>query len=254
MPATATPITTAAPRMGTGIFKPGRSLSRPGRGLSRPGRSLSRPGRSLSRPRLGLARPGLGLAGPGRGLSRLGLGLTGAVAVAALALTGCGASQPAGAFAWLHPQPPPQGWTVARIHTGAELAYPPSWRPQHGDPGTATAALLTADGRFLGYLNLTPQQGGETMSNWASFRIGHNADDGDRSVQRLSAATGLRFRTGRGSCVKDSYVTEIGAHFIEIACLVSGSRAESVVVGAAPPDRWSQASAVIERAIEGVRT
>jgi hypothetical protein len=114
--------------------------------------------------------------------------------------------------------------------------------------------LLTAGGRYLGYLNLTPQQGAENLSNWASFRVGHNADEGDRAVRRLSAATGLRFRSGHGSCVKDSYVTEIGSHFIEIACLVASPRAESVVVGAAPPDRWSQASAVIERAIEGMRT
>jgi hypothetical protein len=239
MPATATRTTTAAPPMGTGI-------SRRERGLFRRGLSLARRG-------LGLPRLGLGLARRGLGLPRLGLGLAGVTAFAAVAVAGCGASQP-GAFAWLHPQPPPSGWTVARVPSGAELAYPRSWRPQHGDRGTATAALLTATGGFLGYLNLTPQQGAETLSNWASFRLAHNADEGDRSVRRLSAATGLHFRTGNGSCVKDSYVTEVGAHFIEIACLVAGPHAESVIVGAAPPDRWSQASAVIERAIEGVRT
>lgn len=191
----------------------------------------------------------------GTGTCRRGLGLVSAVglAFAVLTVAGCGAKQSA-AFAWLHPQSPPAGWTVARIPTGGELAYPRSWRPQHGDPGTATAALLASGGRLLGYLNLTPQQGAETLSNWASFRIEHDADEGDRSVRRLSAATGLKFLTGRGSCVKDSYMTASGSDFVEIACLVAGPRAESVVVGAAPPDRWSQVSRVIERAIEGVKT
>jgi hypothetical protein len=193
------------------------------------------------------------------GTSRRAPGLAKAVGVAFAAglafvvlwLAGCGASQ-AGAFAWLHAQPPPSGWTVTRIPSGAELAYPRSWQPQHGDPGTATVALLAAGGRYLGYLNLTPQQGPETLSNWASFRVEHNADEGDRSVRRLSAATGLHFRTGHGTCVKDSYTTETDSHFVEIACLVAGSRAHSVIVGAAPPSRWNQASAVIQRAIEGV--
>jgi hypothetical protein len=197
----------------------------------------------------------------GTGTSRRGLGFAGAfgfaftvgLASTVLGLAGCGTSQ-SGAFGWLHPQPPPTEWKVAQIPSGLEFAYPRSWQLQHGDPGTATAALIANDGRFLGYLNLTPRQGAETLANWASFRIAHNADEGDRSVRRLAAATGLRFRTGQGSCVKDSYYTTIGARFVEIACLVSGSSGESVVVGAAPPRRWSQASAVIERSIEGVRT
>lgn len=186
---------------------------------------------------------------------RRGLGFATAVGLAlvVIGLAACGASQ-SRAFAWLHAQPPPAGWTVTRTPSGAELAYPPSWHLQHGDPGTATAALLASDGRFLGYLNLTPRQGAETLSNWASFRVAHNADEGDRTVRRLAAATGLNFRTGHGSCVKDSYSTAVGSRYIEIACLVAGPHAESVVVGAAPPDGWKQASAVIERAIEGVRT
>jgi hypothetical protein len=218
MPATPTPTITAVPRMETGISRLGFDPAR--------------------------------MAG---GLARRAVGLATAAALAAVTLTGCGTSRP-GPFAWLHPQPPPNGWSVARIPSGAELAYPRSWRPQHGDPGTATAALVTAAGGYLGYLNLTPRQGPETLSNWASFRVEHNADEGDRSVRRLSAATGLHFRSGRGSCVKDSYATEIGARFIEVACLVAGPRGESVVVGAAPPGRWSQTSTVIERAIEGVGT
>jgi len=134
------------------------------------------------------------------------------------------------------------------------MAYPPNWSRQEGDPGTATAALLSAGERYLGYLNLTPRQGAETLSNWATFRTEHNADEGDHAVKRLAAASGLRFLAGQGSCVKDSYMTRINARFIEIACLVIGPRGETVIVGAAPPNSWSSSGALIERAIEGVRT
>jgi hypothetical protein len=134
------------------------------------------------------------------------------------------------------------------------MAYPPNWRRQSGDAGTATAALLSAGGRYLGYLNLTPRQGGETLSNWDTFRIGHNAGEGDRAVRRLAAATGLRFLTGHGSCVQDSYTTTIDARYIEIACLVAGAHGQTVVVGAASADSWRSSGSVIERAIEGVRT
>lgn len=175
------------------------------------------------------------------------------LASAAILLAACGASGHL-PFSWLHPQSPPTDWTVARITSGAEFAYPASWSRQRGDPGTATAALLTPGGGFLGYLNLTPRQGAETLADWASFRIEHNGDEGDRAVTRLASATGLRFLTGDGSCVKDSYTTQTGSRFIEIACLVAGTRAESVIVGAAPPDRWSRMLRILERAIEGVRT
>lgn len=188
----------------------------------------------------------------GTGISRSGASAT-ALALVSAGLAACGAGQ-AGAFSWLHPKPPPADWKAARVPSGAVLAYPGSWRPQRGDPGTATVAMLASDGRFLGYLNVTPRQGGETLSNWASFRIDHNHDEGDRAVRRLASATSLHFLTGRGSCVKDSYTTETGAHFIEIACLVAGARAKSVVVGAAPPDAWPQNEGVIERAIEGFET
>jgi len=175
------------------------------------------------------------------------------VVALALGLTACGGAS-GGPFAWLHPQPPPSGWQIVRVPTGAQLAYPAQWRSVHGDPGTATAALTDAHGRFVGYLNVTPRQGEESLANWASFRTAHNADEGDHAVKRLAAASGLRFRTGHGSCVKDSYVTAHNASYIEIACIVAGHSATSVVVGAAPPDEWSRSSGVIERAIEGFRT
>ncbi|HZU59903.1 MAG TPA: hypothetical protein VE983_03005, partial [Solirubrobacteraceae bacterium] len=101
-------------------------------------------------------------------------------------------------------------------------------------------------------LNLTPRQGGETPSNWRAFRLEHNREEGDRDVRSLGAATSLRFRTARGTCVKDSYLSGSGNAYIEIACLITGARTGVVAVGAAPPSAWSRQSGVIERAIEGV--
>ena len=176
--------------------------------------------------------------------------VSGKLPVLALALigAGCGTSSQ-GRFAWVQPQPVPRHWAVVRIVSGSELAYPPGWRIVPGDRGTATAALLGEGGRYLGYLNVTPRQGDENVATWPSFRIAHNADEGDTAVKRIAAATGLRFRAGHGSCVQDSYTTRTGARYIEDACLIAGPRAESVVVGAAPPDSWSRTSAALERAI-----
>jgi len=164
------------------------------------------------------------------------------------------ASAPAGPFAWLHPQAPPSGWRIVRIPTGAELPYPPRWRLVAGDRGTATATLLGTHGEYLGYLNLTPRQGNETLAGWPSFRPAHNADEGDRHVRRLASGTGLRFRTGQGSCVQDGYTTITGARFVEIACLVQGPTGSSVIVAAAPPNRWPSTSPLLERAIDGFTT
>lgn len=136
---------------------------------------------------------------------------------------------------------------------GSELAYPPQWRRIKTDPGTATVALRSPSGKYLGYLNITPRQGAETLADWRTFRIAHNHEEGDRTVTRLAFASGLRFLTGRGSCVKDSYISGTGAHYIEIACLVAGSRTQTVIVGAAPPSSWPQASGIIERSISGFR-
>jgi hypothetical protein len=134
------------------------------------------------------------------------------------------------------------------------MPYPPGWQQVAGDAGTATAVLRDARHHFLGYLNLTPRQGDEALATWNSFRVAHNAREGDLHVKSLAAAQGLRFRTGNGSCVSDAYVTSTGARFIEVACLVAGPRTTSVVVGAAPPESWARMSPSIERAISGFTT
>jgi hypothetical protein len=221
---------------------------------------IFRPAAALAALTLGLAACGSTSGGPSTGgASAAGSSTTPGTSAAlngssAPAAASAGAGASARPFAWLKAQAVPAGWHVATIPSGASMAYPPAWRTGKGDPGTATAALRDTAGRFLGYLNLTTRQGPESLANWKSFRPAHNTDEGDRSVRLLSSATGLHFLTGEGSCVKDSYMTSSKVAYIEIACLVAGSRGQSVIVGAAPPSAWSQTAHAIERAIEGVRT
>jgi hypothetical protein len=134
------------------------------------------------------------------------------------------------------------------------MRFPSGWRRVAGDAGTATAVLRNPEHEFVGYLNLTPRQSDESLGNWASFRLEHNAEEGDRGVARLASASGLRFRSGLGSCVRDAYATITGAHFIELACLVRGPAASSVIVGASPPAKWTQMAPVLERSISALTT
>ena len=163
-------------------------------------------------------------------------------------------TQTPAAFRWLQPQRTPPGWKVARLPSGrAMFAYPRPWRPIRTDPGTASVALLGQGRRILGYLNLTPHQGAETRANWPSFRIDHLGDEGSTNVRRIASAHGLSFRSGKGTCVIDSYRTSL-ARYREIACLVAGARSSSVIVGAAPAKTWAQRAETIERAIASLRT
>jgi hypothetical protein len=153
------------------------------------------------------------------------------------------------AFSWLRPAPPPPGWAVAHLAGSAALAYPATWRRIKSDPGTASAALVDRrSGLVVEYLNATPQQGEETMQNWATFRPDHNREEGDSHVQLLASATGLEFRNGRGSCVIDRYRTP-RTGYQEIACLVRGSRGTTVIVAAALAQRWHQTAPTLERAV-----
>ncbi len=192
------------------------------------------------------------------------------LATLALAFTGCGkgygegsssttsapqaTSQPR-AFGWLRPSPPPRAWHTSQLRGGvARLAYPLGWQPIRTDPGTFSAAIRAPTGEILGYLNATPHQGAETLSNWGSFRLDHNRDEGDVDVKSVASATGLRFLSGRGSCVIDTYTTSSGRSYREVACIVAGARATTVVVGAAPPVRWSRQGPALERAISSFLT
>jgi hypothetical protein len=184
-------------------------------------------------------------------ISRL---LAGAIVITSLALAaaGCGGKASSGskaAFAWLSARPAPAGWLTARSPSGAAMSYPRGWKTVVGDRGTVTVALLRGHSRYLGYLNLTPRQGAETLVNWSRFRVEHNRDEGDRDVTMLAAASRRPFGKARASCVKDSYATSAGAHYIEIACLASGPRGSVVIVGASPPGAWGRISPELERAI-----
>jgi hypothetical protein len=181
--------------------------------------------------------------------------LCAALAAAALAVAGCGAAhRPSGPFTWLRPAPPPAGWHIARLPSGAAaLAYPPGWRVIHGDPGTVSAALLGRGGRIRGYLNVTPRSGDETPANWSRFRPAHNREEGDRDVLTESAATRLRFPSATGSCVIDRYATA-SARYREIACLVHGSRATTVVVAAALPQDWARLAPALRRSVASFST
>jgi hypothetical protein len=114
--------------------------------------------------------------------------------------------------------------------------------------------LLDAHRRIVGYLNLTPRQGNETQADWAGFRLSHNMKEGERNVQGEGTAHGVRFRGATGTCVRDSYTTASRAHYTELACLVTGSRATSVIVGAAAPQAWTRAAPILYRAIAALVT
>ena len=159
------------------------------------------------------------------------------------------------AFAWLHPASPPSSWQTSTLPNGkAQLAFPGSWRSIVSDPGTRTAAIRSRGGRIAGYLNATPQQGDETLGDWSSFRIDHNGDEGDTNIKLVAAANNLAFRNGHGSCVIDDYRSSSGHQYREIACIVAGASATTVVVGAAPPQHWHSQSPALERAISAFKT
>ena len=189
-------------------------------------------------------------------------GLAAALALAgAAALAACGgtsseqeASGPpapsdAAAFGWVHPTPTPAGWRARNLPSGqATLAFPRTWRLTQTDPGTVTAAMRR-NGTIAGYLNITPQGGDETLANWASFRPAHNREEGDWNLVPLASAGGLRFTNGHGSCVKDSYSTSTERRYTELACIVQGATATTVIVGATTPGEWNRLSPTLRRAI-----
>jgi hypothetical protein len=193
----------------------------------------------------------MAMAGPDRRTA------AGVALVAALLLAGCGAATRGHArasFAWLRPAAAPAGWQLGELPSrAAAVAYPPGWRPIRTDPGTFSAALLGPGGRIRGYLNATPRSGPETLANWSRFRVDHNRDEGDRNVVLESTATGLRFRSGIGSCVVDRYATS-AAHYREIACIVRGPQATTVVVAAAPPSDWGRVAPQLRRAVASFAT
>ena len=182
--------------------------------------------------------------------------VVGAIVVAIVLITAPGRSSgpPAGrVFVMLVPHSAPAAWhRTALADHDAVLAYPPTMHLVAGDRGTVSAAEFSSSGRYLLYLNATPQQGQETLRNWASFRVSHLLDDDASQAHELASISGVRFLGGTGTCVSDTYVTKVGAHhFTEIACFVQGRTSASVIIGAAPTASWSSSSALLRRAIAG---
>jgi hypothetical protein len=174
--------------------------------------------------------------------------------------SGCGGSgvaqtpsTPAPSFAWLKPAAAPAGWKATTTTGGAVLAYPPGWHVISGDPGTASAALTASGGLIVGYLNATPAIPTEVPSSWATFRVDHNGEEGDRHVHLIAQARNLRFPTGTGACVMDSYRTS-SSPYTEIACLVRGQGQPTVIVAAATSSAWAGQQAALRQAISAFRT
>jgi hypothetical protein len=176
------------------------------------------------------------------------------VASLCLGLASASAANPR-PFRWLVPAPAPAGWKHAMPPTGsAVLAYPPSLSLIHGDSASVSVARRDKSGRILVYLNATPRQGAETLTNWVRFRIAHNQAESTH-VHKDAGVVGLRFLNGVGSCVIDHYVTRYHAnHYREIACYVQGPTTASVVVAAALESEWTRALPVLERAVSAYRS
>jgi hypothetical protein len=189
-------------------------------------------------------------------ITTVACGLVVTVAALGFALFGGGASAarvsaPQGAFAWLAQTTSPPGWT--RLNGASpvgRLPVPPGFRTVTGDPGTLAAALLGPDGAYLGYLNVTPLQGGERLDSWPGFRLEHLRDDDASSAREDAAAPLVRTGGALRSCIVDDYVTRVGGHhFHEVACLVMQHSAGSVIVAATPSGDPAHVWALLERAV-----
>lgn len=190
-----------------------------------------------------------------RGTFGLGAVVIAATVLVALLVSAVTGHPPRGPFSWLSERPAPSTWHRLTLPNGtAVLSYPPALGPIAGDRDAVSVALRSPSGAYLLYLNSTPRQGGESLSNWARFRPRLLVSDDASHDHEDDAATGLKFRGGTGSCVVDDYVTRIDAnHYQEIACLVRGHAGTSVIVAAAPAARWSRALPILEEAVASYR-
>jgi hypothetical protein len=148
----------------------------------------------------------------------------------------------------------PRSWHwIAVPHSPAVMAYPPGWKAIRGDEGTVSAALVSR-GRIVGYLNATPEGGGETLANWLRFRPAHNREEGNTAVTPIAGSRGMHLRSGPGSCEVDDYTTASGARYRELACIVAGDRGTTVIVGTAPPADWARMAPVLRKAVSAFVT
>lgn len=229
----------------------------------RPGGAAARWARAC-RPGAAKGEGEAGGAPGGSGGSPLRAGTAALTAALSLVLFGCASSQPpsasgagtaaataAAGFGWFHPGPAPGAWLRASLSgRSATLSYPGSLRPEHGDPGTVTVGSTAKPGQTLVYLNATPKQGGETLHNWPEFRMAHLREDGQNAVHLDGVSGPLNFRGGHGRCVIDNYTTDVHHnHYNEIACIVQGAHATSVLVAATSAAAWRANRALLEKVV-----
>lgn len=208
-------------------------------------------------------RLGGAAGGPGGALPRAGTAAT-LTAALSLALFGCASGQSPSAgrgavapavtsagFGWFHSNPAPGTWLSASLSgRSATLSYPGSLRPEHSDPGTVTVGSTARSGQTLVYLNVTPKQGDETVRNWPDFRMEHLREDGQSAVHLDGVSGPLNFRGGHGRCVMDNYTTDRHHnHYNEIACIVQGAHATSVLVAATSTAAWQANRALLEKVV-----
>ncbi len=111
-------------------------------------------------------------------------------------------------------------------------------------------ALLNPSGTYLGYLNVTPRQGPETLRNWATFRTTHLLGDDAVSVHEDAMVQSVPTGAAVRSCVTDDYVTTVGHHlFHEVACYVMNGSVGSVVVAATPAGDPAHVWTQLQRAV-----
>jgi hypothetical protein len=178
----------------------------------------------------------------------------GAIALTAAAAS-CGANGQSNSFGWFRAASAPGDWKTLTVpSTGARLAFPPQLSRVRSDPGTVSVGLTNASHQIVVYLNATPQQGAESVSNWPTFRIDHLKDEGARAAHRDAAASELDFSGSRGSCLTDDYVTRVASHhYREIACYVQGAGGGSVLVAATLADSWNRYRSLLQEVVEAYR-
>ena len=165
--------------------------------------------------------------------------LVGAAAAAILAGVGVSAAFAVGSgsqFKWLASTTPPRGSTTVSLPAGlGTLSVPPRFQPAKSDSGAYSAARLASDGSYLGFLNVTPQEGDESLQSWDTFRVDHLRDDDASSAHEDGKVSSVVSGSVVRSCVIDDYVTRVGGHhFREVACLVKTASQGAVVVAAVP--------------------
>jgi hypothetical protein len=172
-------------------------------------------------------------------------------AKATTAHSGFASSAMLGSFGWLASTTPPATWSRLTVPSGlGTLPSPPGFRTVDGDPGTLSVALRNSAGTYLGYLNVTPRQGPETLTDWTAFRLTHLRGDAAVSVHEDAMVQSVRTAAAMRSCVIDDYVTTVGHHqFHEVGCYVMKGSVGSVVVATTPSGDPAHVWTQLERAV-----